>query len=143
MKIFNGMNVTASALTAERIRMDVIAGNIANIDTTRTPEGGPYRRKIAVFEERLNRELEALTGGVARCGGVALREIREDMSPFRVVHDPRHPDADEQGFVKLPNVDILTEIVDMMAATRAYEANVTVFNSQKAMANKAMEIGRG
>jgi len=129
--------------------MDIIAQNIANVNTTRTEDGTPYRRKTVVFQERervpFSRYLSSasrerfLNGGA---GGVKVTAIVEDPSPFREVYDPGHPDADENGIVRMPNVDIITEMVNMISATRAYEANVTALNASKSMASKALEIGR-
>jgi flagellar basal-body rod protein FlgC len=139
MKMFNALAISASGLSAERLRMDTIASNVANANTTRTEEGGPYRRKVAVFREKMDNELGksgSLSAGVEAVG------IQEDMSPFTKVYDPSHPDAHEDGYVELPNVNILNEMVDMIAATRAYEANVTVINSSKGMYAKALEIGK-
>lgn len=145
MRMFRAMEASASALTAERLRMDLIANNLANINTTRTAEGGPYRRRFAIqterreeFSEILGREASRLNEG----DGVRITAIQEDQSEFKLKYDPSHPEADEQGMVRLPNVDLLTEISDMMVSTRIYEANVTAFNAAKAMALKALEIGR-
>jgi len=128
--------------------MDVISQNIANVNTTRTEDGTPYRRKMVVFQEKeadipfsqyLSEESRRryLTGG-----GVRVTAIVEDQTPFKEVYDPSHPDADENGIVRMPNVDIVTEMVNMISATRAYEANITALNASKSMASKALEIGR-
>lgn len=138
MELFRSMQASASALTATRLQMDLIANNIANINTTRTPGGGPYRRRFLVQEERPFADVLGQAGG----GGVRVTAIQEDQAPFKVKFDPTHPDADNQGMVRLPNVDMLQEITDMMMATRVYEANVTAFNAGKSMALKALEIGR-
>ncbi|MBK5251267.1 MAG: flagellar basal body rod protein FlgC [Peptostreptococcaceae bacterium] len=144
MKLFDSLAISASGLTAERLRMDVIAANIANANTTRTEEGGPYRRKVAVFREKLQTELNRdVFKGDCPGTGVEAVGIEEDQSPFKRVYDPSHPDADEDGYVELPNVNLLNEMVDMIAATRAYEANITILNSSKAMYAKALEIGKG
>lgn len=148
MGLFNSFNISASALTAQRLRMDIISQNIANVDTTRTAEGTPYRRKTVVFQEKQSdipfsqylseqSRSQYLTGG-----GVRVTRIVEDQSPFKEVYDPGHPDADENGIVKKPNVEVVTEMVNMISATRAYEANITMLNSSKSMAMKALEIGR-
>ncbi len=139
MKMFDTLAISASGLTAERLRMDTIASNVANANTTRTEEGGPYRRKVAVFREKLESEMGRAGN---RSAGVEAVGIQEDMSPFKKIYDPSHPDADEDGYVELPNVNLLNEMVDMIAATRAYEANVTVINSSKGMYAKALEIGK-
>lgn len=148
MGLFNSFNISASALTAQRLRMDVISQNIANVSTTRTAEGTPYRRKTVVFQEKesdipfsqylseQSRE-RFLTGG-----GVRVTGIVEDQTPFKEVYDPTHPDADENGIVRMPNVEIVSEMVNMISATRAYEANVTALSASKSMAVKALEIGR-
>ncbi len=148
MGIFDAINISASGLTAQRMRMDIISKNIANANTTRTDNGLPYRRQVVVFEEHksdvpfsayLTRESRRLIQG----DGVKVTAIKEDNGPYKRVYDPGHPDADKEGYVLMPNVDIVTEMVNMISATRAYEANVTVLNGTKGMAMKALEIGRG
>lgn len=140
MKIFRAMDASASALTAGRLQMDLIAHNLANMNTTRTAAGTPYRRRMLVQEERVPTFQDALD----RAGnGVRVTQVVEDQSPFQLKYDPSHPDADAQGMVRMPNVDMLQEITDMMMATRYYEANLSVFNASKGMALKAIEIGRG
>ena len=136
MDIFSIMNISATGMTAQRFRIDVIATNIANAETTRTPEGGPYRRKIPIFAEYVRRYMEG-----KEIKGVKVARIIEDDS-YRLVYDPDHPDADENGYVKMPNVNVLREMVDLINAQRAYEANVSVFNAVKMMANSALQIGR-
>jgi len=118
--------------------MDTIANNLANVNTTRTARGGPYRRQMVVFEERLAQA----SGYGLRGNGVRVSRIVEDDDPPRLVYDPHHPDANEQGYVEMPNVNIVTEMVDMITASRAYEANVAALNAAKAMALKALDIGR-
>lgn len=143
MGMFGAIDAAASGLTAERLRMDVISNNLANANTTRTAEGGAYRRQIVLFEPRsgqsfaqmLSRELDSETG-------VRVTGIAKDNSPTRRVYDPNHPDADREGYVEMPNINIVSEMVDMITATRAYEANVTAVNAAKSMALKALEIGR-
>lgn len=146
MGYFNSLDISASGLTAQRLRMDTISQNIANVNTTRTEDGTPYRRKVVVFEEKasdtpfsqyLNESSKKLVGG-----GVRVTKVTEDNTAFKKVYDPGHPDADEEGYVELPNVDILTEMINMISATRSYEANVTSLNTSKSMAMKALEIGR-
>lgn len=134
MSIFGGIRISASGLSAERLRMDVISSNIANMNTTRTDEGGAYRRKVAVFKENYENNLGML--------GVKAVKIEEDDSDMRMVYDPNHPDANDLGYVEYPNVDILVEKTDLMTATRAYEANVDALTAQKNMISKALEIGR-
>lgn len=147
MGFLNSINISASALTAEKLRMDVISKNIANVNTTRTANGTPYRRQTVVFEstgsnvpfsQYLSDASKSLIGG-----GVKVKGIVEDKTPFKLVYEPGHPDADENGYVKMPNVDVMTEMVNMITASRAYEANVTAINSAKSIAMKALEIGRG
>ncbi len=142
MKLFNTLSISASGLTAERFRLDVIANNIANISTTRSPDGGPYQKRAVVFKEKLNRELSR-RGISSSINGVEVGAVVRDQAPPRLVYNPSHPDADEQGFVAMPNVDLAVEMADMITATRAYEANLTVLNSTKNMALKTLEIGRG
>lgn len=144
MQLFKAMRISASGLSAERLRMDTIASNIANVSTTRTEKGGPYRRKIAIFQESLDNEIVKSSKGASFNGnGIKAVGITEDMvEPFKKVYDPTHPDADSDGYVEMPNVDLLSEMVDLMAATRAYEANVTAMSAEKNMALKALEIGR-
>ena len=143
MKIFKTFEISASGLTAEKLRMDTIASNIANSTTTRTEDGGPYRRKIAVFKENLEKEINRISNKTETISkGVKVEAIVEDNTPFKRVYDPNHPDADEEGYVEMPNVNVLNEMVDMIAATRAYEANVTALNASKAMFLKALELGR-
>ncbi len=153
MSFFSTLRIGASALRAQRLRMDVISSNIANAETTRTSDGGPYRRQEVVFAPRGNAGsgfsfFRAMAlGDVAERGelpsqGVAVTSIVRDQSPFKTVYDPGHPDANADGFVEMPNVDLVTEMTDMIAATRSYEAAVTALNAAKAMAQKALEIGR-
>ena len=143
MGLFQGLDISASGLTASRFRMDVISANIANANTTRARrvdgEWIPYQRQMVVmqpaqssFRDVLNRKLE----------GVKVTRVVKDETPFKLLYQPEHPDADENGYVRLPNVDLLKETVDMVTATRSYEANVTAFNASKQMALKALEIGR-
>lgn len=147
--MFNSFDISASGMTAQRLRMDIIADNIANVETTRTVDGLPYRRKLAVFQERSTtpfREfLKKKMGESAGTGseGVQVVGITEDPSPFKMIYNPGHPDANEEGYVAMPNVDIVSEMVDMISASRAYEANITVLNTAKSMAMRALEIGRG
>ncbi len=146
MGMFGSIDAAASGLTAERLRMDVISNNIANVNTTRTTEGGPYRRQMVTFAARedensfaqiLAKNLNPSTGT-----GVRVVGISKDNSPTRKVYDPAHPDANREGYVEMPNVNIVSEMVDMIGATRGYEANVTVLNAAKSMALKALEIGK-
>ncbi len=147
MSLFSSLSISASGMTAERLRMDVVADNLANVNTTRTPEGGPFRRRRVLFTPGQNSFGAAL--GAARrggagtgLGGVQVAGISQDTSAPRRVFDPGHPDAAPDGYVSMPNISTVTEMVDMMTATRAYEANVAAVQSAKHMAMKALEIGR-
>ncbi|NLK85955.1 MAG: flagellar basal body rod protein FlgC [Clostridiaceae bacterium] len=147
MSYFGALDIGASALTAQRLRMDTISQNIANANTTRTEDGTPYRRRLVVFEETsqgipFSQYLSASSRERYLAKGVKVSRIVEDASPLRRVYDPGHPDADQEGYVEMPNVDVVTEMVNMISATRAYEANVTAINTTKSMAMKAIEIGR-
>ncbi|XEC97104.1 flagellar basal body rod protein FlgC [Paenibacillus tarimensis] len=150
MKLTNGFDASASALTAQRLRMDVISSNIANAETTRgklvNGRFEPYSRKLTVMEPIRPSFADALNGAMAggskSSGGVKVTRITEDPTPPKLVYNPSHPDADASGYVKMPNVDMLKEMVDMISATRSYEANVTALNATKSMFMKAMEIGR-
>ncbi len=144
MAFLESLDISASALTAQRLRMDVISENIANIDTTRTADGEPYRRRYVIFQEREEKPFSYYlqNGSSAGGGGVRVSEIAEDTSAFQMKYDPTHPDADEYGYVRMPNVDLATEMVDMMSATRSYEANVTAVNATKSIAMAAMDIGK-
>lgn len=150
MSMFSGMGITASALTAGRLRMDVISSNMANVDTTRgklvNGEWQPYKRKMVVLEPKsdsFNSHFHSALGNQnGSAAGVKVSKIVEDQTPFKLVYDPDNPDANRDGYVQLPNVDPLKEMVSLMSATRTYEANVTVFNSSKSMMMKALEIGK-
>ena len=149
MGLFLGIDASASGLTAERLRMDVISNNIANSNTTRTDRGGAYRRRYVVFEPR-EREPKTFEQtlikavGLSRQTGEGVRavQIAEDDTPGPLVYEPGHPDANADGYVERPNVNIVSEMVDMITAQRAYEANSTAINAAKAMASKALEIGK-
>ncbi|MBT1280001.1 flagellar basal body rod protein FlgC [Thermoanaerobacter sp. CM-CNRG TB177] len=147
MNLFRSMDISASGLTAERVRMDVISQNIANVNTTRTVQGGPYRRKLVVLKEiqpdSFQSILDKVKGKYSGKGVEVVQIAEDDQTPLREVYDPGHPDADQNGYVEYPNVNIVSEMVDMISATRAYEANVTAFNASKAMFQKSLEIGRG
>ena len=147
MGYFGALDIGASALTAQRLRMDTISQNIANANTTRTKDGTPYRRRLVVFQERsqgipFSQYLSASSRERYIGKGVKVSAIVEDSSPFKRVYDPGHPDADQEGYVEMPNVDTVTEIVNMISATRAYEATVTSINTPKSKAMKALEIGK-
>lgn len=141
--MFGAIDAAASGLTAERLRMDVISNNIANANTTRTAEGGAYRRQIVLFEPRTGQSFAQMLSQEMDSGdGVKVVGIAKDNSPMRRVYEPNHPDADKDGYVEMPNINIVSEMVDMITATRAYEANVTAVNAAKSMALKALDIGR-
>ena len=151
MSMFGGIDAAASGLTAERLRMDVISNNIANVNSTRTVNGGPFKRKYVIFQPReaeknsFSAMLEGTMnkGGKNRAGdGVRAIGIGTDDSMGKLVYDPGHPDANADGYVELPNVDIVTEMVDMITASRAYEANVTTINAAKSMAQQALNISK-
>lgn len=146
MSFFNSFNVSATGLTAERLRMDVISKNIANTNTTRTSAGTPYRRQIPIFKEletsSFKDVFDQAMGNKSAGQGVEVAAIKEDMSDFKREYNPNHPDADEDGYVLLPNVDVVTEMINLISASRAYEANVTVMNGTKSMAMQALSIGR-
>jgi len=168
MAFLNSLDISGSALTAQRLRLDIVSENISNIDTTRTVAGGPYRRKVVQFQpigdgnfktaldNAVNRYSGYFTGrhigvnsshfqslrNAPDAQGVRVSAITEDDSPFKTVWDPTHPDADQYGYVQMPNVDLIKEVVDAMSASRSYEANVTAMNAVKVMASKALEVGR-
>jgi flagellar basal-body rod protein FlgC len=160
IKWFNPMQTSASGMTAERLRMDVIANNIANVNTTRDASGAPnpYRRQMVVLGNR-----PSFAAAMAQAGspasavgdqaqsadpanqvgqGVRVLQVVEDRRPFKLKYDPTHPDADQNGWVRLPNVDTVTEMVDLISASRAYEANVTAMNAFKSMVQSALQIGK-
>ncbi len=149
MKLSTGFDISASALTAQRLRMDVITSNIANAETTRgsfvNGQFQPYKRKMVVvepiqtsFSSILSKQMNANSAAQ----GVKVTSIREDQSPNKLVYNPTHPDANAEGYVSMPNVDVMKEMVDMIAASRSYEANVTALNATKSMFVKALEIGK-
>lgn len=142
MGMFDSFHISATALTSQRLRMDTVSANIANAQTTRGKlvdgEWQPYTRKMTVMQEApFRQQLSAVSGGVE------VSKIVEDESPYKLVYDPSHPDSDDRGYVQMPNVDLLKEMVDLMGATRSYEANIAAMNATKAMLVKAMEIGKG
>lgn len=151
IKWFSAMETSASALTAERLRMDVIANNIANANTTRTDQGGPFRRQMVTLQSRPSfADTLRQQGGQGSSGdafdqvgrGVRVVQVVHDQRPFKLKFDPTHSDADANGYVQLPNVETVTEMVDLISASRAYEANVTALNAFKAMVSTALQIGR-
>ncbi|MCR1950186.1 MULTISPECIES: flagellar basal body rod protein FlgC [unclassified Clostridium] len=134
MGIFNTMRISASGLSAERLRMDTITSNITNATTTRGEDGKPYVRKIAVFQENLDE--------AKKLNGVKAVGIVDDESPLKSVYDPTHPDANEDGYVTMPNVNLLNEMADIISASRSYEANIDTLNASKSMFTKTLELGR-
>ncbi|MDR0570892.1 MAG: flagellar basal body rod protein FlgC [Clostridiales Family XIII bacterium] len=164
MDFLNALNISGSALTAQKLRMDIMSQNIANSDVTRTQTGGPYRRQMTLFQSidegvfRNALQKASKSGGVApaqalkalargrdmtvNSGGVKVAAIIQDQSDFVPVYDPTHPDANEEGYVLMPNVNRTQEMIDMLGATRAYSANVTMFNATKSMISTALQIGR-
>ena len=155
MAFLSSMNITGSGMTAQQLRLDVISENVSNINTTRVEGGdGPYRRKMVVMEADGGRDsfrevlaraagnLPQATGNLSENGGVRVTQIVEDQSALKVQYNPSHPDANAQGYVELPNVDLVKEITDAMAATQAFSANVTAFNTLKTVATRALDIGK-
>ncbi|MBV5316606.1 MAG: flagellar basal body rod protein FlgC [Desulfobulbaceae bacterium] len=145
MDIFTTFDIAASGLKAQTTRLNTISSNLANAETTSTPEGGPYKKKSVVFEtEKLpfKQHLDQSMRPQGQVQGVKVARIIEDKSPPQRIYDPSHPDAKEDGYVEMPNVSTIKEMVDMMSATRSYEANTTTIKSAKRMAMKALEIGR-
>ena len=138
MRIFDSMEVAGSALTAHRLWLDTISANLANINTTRTLAGGPYKRKVPVFAEMLDKTI----GGYRDIGGVRVTEISVDQSAPRMTYQPDHPDADEEGYVAYPNVNLVREMTDMLVASRAYEANLSVATTARDLWNGALEAMR-
>ena len=155
MAFLNTINIVGSGLTAQQLRLDIVAENVTNSQTTRTENGGgAYRRKIVVFEAVSGRDTfrDVMARAVSRAvpntsalpnaGGVRVTQILEDDAPMKIVYDPTHPDADENGYLEMPNVDMVKEIADAMAASRAFASNVTAFNTLKSVISSGLEIGR-
>lgn len=146
MSFLSSLNISGTGMTAQRMRLDVAAENIANIETTRTESGGPYRRKMIVLQAKDNsfRDVLSTVAGksVQTNAGVRATAIIDDETELKAVYDPEHPDADENGYVMMPNIDMVKEMTDSMAATRSYEANITAYNAVKLMAQKALEVGK-
>ena len=143
MDFFNSMTVSASALSAERTRMNLISSNLANANTTRTPEGGPYKRKDAVFAATpVKNPFDTVLNNAANrdIRQVEVMQIIEDQNPPRLMYDPSHPDANAQGYVAMPNINVVEEMADMINTSRSYEANVTAIQAAKSMAMKTLEI---
>lgn len=145
MDFFDAMNTSAAALSAQRLRMNLISGNLANVNTTRTIAGGPYRRKEAVFAAQpVNQSFRGILADRQKnnWSTVQVARVIEDRNPPVMKYDPQHPDADEKGYVAMPNINLMEEMVNMISAARGYEANVTALQAAKDMALKALEIGR-
>jgi flagellar basal-body rod protein FlgC len=145
MDFFSSMRVSASGLEAQSKRMNTVSSNIANAETTRTPEGGPYRRKDPLVAAVTDRESfgEILQNALdENIQGVEVQEIHQDTRPPRMLYNPSHPDANPEGYVAMPNVNTVEEMANMISAQRSYESNVTALNAAKSMAQKALEIGR-
>ncbi|MCC6386357.1 MAG: flagellar basal body rod protein FlgC [Dehalococcoidia bacterium] len=145
MGLINAMRATTSGLAAQRVRMDTVSGNVANIDTTRTPEGGAYKRHVVNFASADNAlpfaNIVAKFSGQASTGVVLTQVTTDTTSPMREAYEPANPDANEDGYVELPNVDLVTEMTDLTSANRSYQANATVLNAIKQMALRALDIG--
>jgi flagellar basal-body rod protein FlgC len=140
MDLLSTMNISGAGMSAQRTRMNVVSSNLANINTTRTPEGGPYRRKDVILsaipvQDSFGKVLEQ------NMSAPQVVSVTNDQSEFQKIYDPSHPDADQSGYVSMPNVNLMKEMVDMLSATRAYEANSTVISTIKGMAQKAIDIG--
>lgn len=148
MSMFSSFNISASGMTAERYRMDIMAENLANAHTTRTEDGTPYRRKVVTFEERPQgtQSFSSFLGSASdrvKGQGVRIGKVMEDeWTQMTMVYDPSHPDADENGYVTYPNVNIITEMTNLIDASRAYEANATAFNASKSIAMKGLEMAQ-
>lgn len=144
MNYLDSLDVSASGLSAQRLRMNLISSNMANVNTTRTETGEPYKRKDAVFESIQQNRFKDIFDETAQgpAGGVNVAQIVEDEKPFVEKYDPGHPDADEKGYVRLPNVNIVEEMVNMISASRSFEANATAVRATKDMVGVALEIGK-
>jgi flagellar basal-body rod protein FlgC len=140
MGLKDALDISVDGITANRIAMEIIASNLANINTTRTVQGGPYKRKIAVFEEKPLEFSEVLNNAQKIAGGVQVAQIQDDPSPFQMVFNPGHPDADPNGYVKLPNVSMAREMVDMVEVQKLYQANIVAYNASKKMAQDTLQI---
>ena len=151
MAFLGNINIVGSGLTAQQLRLDIISENITNLNTTRTENGeGPYRRKMVVFEAEggrdsfrmaMARAVNKSNRGTERSAGVRVAEIMEDESPFPITYDPTHPDANEDGYLEMPNITLVKEITDAMAASQAYSANVTAFNTLKSVISRGLDLG--
>jgi len=141
--MFKGFRIAASGMSAQRVRLNIVSSNLANASTTQTEEGGPYKRREPVFSTTLQSAADPnKQPGEAALRGVQVMDVRTDDSEGQMVYDPNHPDADEEGKVRMPNVNVVEEMVDMISASRSFEANVQAFQALKDMTNRAMDIGR-
>lgn len=141
MDLTTSLKICGSGLAAQRAKLDIVTSNLANVNTTRTPEGGPYRKKaIALAAESVTNNFDTTIKDAVR--SVKIDEIKEDPNSVKMVYDPSHPDADAKGFVAMPNINIMLEMAEMITASRAYEACVTAFDSTKSMTMKTLEMGR-
>lgn len=140
--MFPSFDISASGLEAQRMRMDLTSANLANAQTTRGPDGGPYKKMRPIFEAKPMEFEDAMAEANIELSTVAVAGIQKDDSKPRLVYDPAHPDANEKGFVALPNINLMEEMADMLLASRSYEANVTAFNMSKAMAMSALNLGK-
>jgi len=152
MDLFKIFSVSGSGMAAQRSRMTVVAGNLANSETTRTPDGGPYRRRDVIFKAvpaqgefnaEFAAEFDKLSDGVSEAQGVEVVGVKQSSRPARKIFDPNHPDADGEGYVALPNINPMEEMVDMLSAVRSYEANLATYNTTKSLIRKILDIGRG
>jgi flagellar basal-body rod protein FlgC len=148
MDLFKIFSLSGSGMAAQRSRMTVVAGNMANSETTRTPEGGPYRRRDIIFQSapadgEFSSELDKLSERANEPQGVEVVGVKQSSRPPRKLFDPHHPDADGEGYVALPNINAMEEMVDMMSAVRSYEANLATYNTTKSLIRKILDIGRG
>ena len=142
MDLFRNMEISASALTAERLRMDLISDNLANVNTTKTKEGGPYQRKVPVFAEVLDNYISDDGRFISKPAGVKVLRIEPDGNPPRMVFDPSNPDANADGYVLYPDINPVSEMVNLITASRSYEANVTAFNAAKTIFSASLELGK-
>ena len=142
MDLFRNLEISATALTAERLRMDLISDNIANANTTRTKEGGPYQRKVPVFAEVLDETISQDGKLISKPAGVKVLQIQPDGRPPRLVYDPTHPDANADGYVAYPDINPVVEMVNLISASRSYEANITAFNSSKEMFRASLDLSK-
>ena len=145
MDFLSAIRISTSGLNAQRTRMNVVSSNLANINTTRTPEGGPYRKKEVIVsatpaKDKFGQELQSTLEGKLK--EAKASDVVEDQSAPRLVYEPNHPDANEEGYVAYPNINLMQEMVNLMSASRTYEANITAINASKSLALKALELGR-